>query len=165
MARTKNDNAPEITADETLRPEVAQEFADEQNDAAEHNALIVAQFGDGVPYERVRVVTEAKFFMAQSAEAMLEAGKRLILIKEHEPHGEFVEIVENQLGIAARTARLMMQSAIKYLSPKLESKRQALAVLGKTKLFELITEDDDDIAELADGGAIQARLSSRHCAN
>ncbi|MFU4942462.1 DUF3102 domain-containing protein, partial [Pseudomonas aeruginosa] len=78
----------------------------------------------------------------------------LIVLKEHEPHGEFTQIVTEQLGLAERTARQMMQAAIKYLSPALESKRQTFAVLGKSKLFELLAEDDDDLVALADGGTV-----------
>ncbi|MFT8212319.1 MAG: DUF3102 domain-containing protein, partial [Symbiopectobacterium sp.] len=44
----------------------------------------------------------------------------------------------------------------------------ALGMLGKTKLFELMTEDDEDLAELAEGGTIAGltldeidRMSSR----
>lgn len=153
MARKKNDNTPEVVNDD-LPQQVAETLANSQNAADEHSALITAQFGDGLPYERTRVVTEARFFMAQSAEAMLEAGKRLIMIKEHEPHGEFVGIVQEELGINERTARLMMQAAVKYMSPKLESKRQTFAVLGKSKLFELLAEDDDELAALAEGGTV-----------
>lgn len=153
MARTKNKSAPAIVSD-ALPQEVVDRVQEDQNATSEHREAVLAQFGDGLPYDRARVVTEAKFFMAQSAEAMLEAGKRLILIKEHEPHGGFIEIVENELGLAKRTAQLMMQAAAKYLSPKLQSKAQALALLGKSKLFELLTEDDDELAALAEGGTV-----------
>lgn len=133
---------------------------DADKKAAEQQAVIAqAQhimdtFGDGQLYERSRVVTEARFYMAQSADAMLEAGKRLIVLKENEAHGEFTHIIEDQLGIPSATARRMMQAAFKYCSPQLQSKRSALSVLGKTKLFELMTEDDEQLAELADGGTI-----------
>uniref|UniRef100_T1HRW2 HTH cro/C1-type domain-containing protein n=2 Tax=cellular organisms TaxID=131567 RepID=T1HRW2_RHOPR len=92
--------------------------------------------------------------MAQSAEAMLEAGKRLIILKENEPHGEFIKIVTEKLGMARRTASLIMKAALKYTSPALQSNGQTLAHLGKAKLFELMTEDDEDLAELAEGGTI-----------
>lgn len=124
------------------------------NAMTEHRLEIMQQFGDGLPYERDRIVHETRFYMAQSAEAMLEAGKRLVILKENEPHGDFIDIVESQLSLSKRTAQVMMQASLKYLSPKLESKAQALALLGKTKLFELMTEDDEDLAELADGGTI-----------
>lgn len=122
------------------------------NAMSEHRLEIMQQFGDGLPYERDRIVHETRFYMAQSAEAMLEAGKRLVILKENEPHGDFIDIVESQLSLSKRTAQVMMQASLKYLSPKLEPKAQAL--LGKTKLFELMTEDDEDLVELADGGTI-----------
>lgn len=124
------------------------------NAVAVHTSQVMQQFGDGLPYDRNRVVNEAQFYMAQSAEAMLEAGKRLIVLKENEAHGEFEEVIKNQLGLATRTAQQIMQATTKYTSPKLESKAQALAHLGKTKLFELMVEDDDDLAELAEGGTL-----------
>ncbi|EAY1319540.1 DUF3102 domain-containing protein [Salmonella enterica subsp. diarizonae] len=124
------------------------------NEVSQHRIAVMEQFGEGLPYERTRIIHEARFYMAQSAEAMLEAGKRLVILKENEPHGDFIEIVESQLSLPKRTAQIMMQAALKYLSPKLESKAQALALLGKTKLFELMTESDEELAELADGGTI-----------
>ncbi|MCW3700394.1 DUF3102 domain-containing protein [Burkholderia cenocepacia] len=151
MGRNKQETTV-VPADNTL--EVLPALTEAANTLAARSSEIAKQFGDGLPYERHRVVNEARFYMAQSAEAMLEAGKRLILLKENEPHGEFTTIVEEQLGLAPRTARLMIQAAVKYSSPQLESKRQALAVLGKTKLFELMTEDDEELAALADGGTI-----------
>jgi hypothetical protein len=154
MARKKNEPTELPNPDEKLPDNVVAKIESEDAASRKHSEMIVAQFGDGQPYERTRVVTEARFFMAQSAEAMLEAGKRLILIKEHEQHGDFVEIVENQLGMAARTAQLMMQAAIKYLSPKLQSKAQTFALLGKSKLFELLAEDDESLSALADGGTV-----------
>lgn len=121
---------------------------------AEHSAVVMAQFGDGLPYDRVRVVNEARFYMAQSAEAMLEAGKRLVVLKEHEPHGDFEQVLREQLGIPERTAQRMMQASIRFLSPQLQAKAPTLALLGKSKLFELLAEEDEDLAALADGGTV-----------
>ncbi|MFE8048774.1 DUF3102 domain-containing protein [Brenneria goodwinii] len=149
MARTKSQSV-ELMGDAPLAGDLNVKL----NALTEHRIQVMDQFGDGLPYERDRIVHETRFYMAQSAEAMLEAGKRLVILKECEPHGDFTQIVTEQLGLAERTARLVMQAAIKYTSPQLEPKRQALAVLGKTKLFELMTEDDEELAELADGGTI-----------
>ncbi|HAW2445283.1 TPA: DUF3102 domain-containing protein [Escherichia coli] len=149
MGRTKSQHV-ELETDVALSGDINVSL----NAMTEHRLEIMQQFGEGLPYERDRIVHETKFYMAQSAEAMLEAGKRLIILKECEPHGDFTQIITEQLGLAERTARLVMQAAVKYCSPELESKRQALAVLGKTKLFELMTEDDGDLVELADGGTI-----------
>lgn len=150
MARTKNTHLPELAP----MPTNTEGWQEDVNQLALHTSQVMQQFGDGLPYDRNRVVNEAQFYMAQSAEAMLEAGKRLIVLKENEAHGEFVEVIETELGMAERTARLIMQATIKYTSPKLESKRQTFAVLGKSKLFELMTQDDDDLTELAEGGTV-----------
>ncbi|MFE8103587.1 DUF3102 domain-containing protein [Brenneria goodwinii] len=149
MARTKSQPV-ELMEDAPLAGDLNVKL----NALAEHRMQVMHQFGDGLPYERDRIVHETRFYMAQSAEAMLEAGKRLVILKENEPHGEFIEIVESQLSLSKRTAQVMMQASLKYLSPKLEPKAQALALLGKTKLFELMTESDDELIELADGGTV-----------
>lgn len=149
MARTKSEPAPMVG--DTFLPA---ELSENQNQMALHQQQIMEQFGEGLPYDRSRIVHETKFYMAQSAEAMLEAGKRLVILKENEPHGDFTDIIESQLALSKRTAQIMMQASLKYLSPKLESKAQALAHLGKTKLFELMTEDDEELAALAEGGTI-----------
>lgn len=124
------------------------------NAMTEHRIEIMQQFGDGLPYERDRIVHETRFYMAQSAEAMLEAGRRLVILKENEPHGDFIEIVTGQLGLPKTTAHRMMQASLKYLTPSLESKVPTLEHLGKSKLFELMIEDDESLAELADGGTV-----------
>ncbi|EDS7589942.1 DUF3102 domain-containing protein [Salmonella enterica subsp. diarizonae] len=126
----------------------------ELNEISQHRVAIMEQFGEGLPYERTRIIHEARFYMAQSTEAMLEVGKRLTILKECEPHGEFENIVRNSLGIPERTAQRIMQAAIKFLSPTLEAKAPTLALLNKSKLFELVTEDDEDLAELAEGGTV-----------
>lgn len=120
------------------------------------NSVQVAELvGYELAYDRDRIIQETWFYMGTAAEAMLEAGKRLVLLKENEGHGEFTRIVEEQLGIPARTARQMMQAAIKYLAdPTLAGKRQAFTVLGKAKMFELMTLDSDELVELSEGGSV-----------
>ncbi|RYC42837.1 DUF3102 domain-containing protein [Pectobacterium zantedeschiae] len=149
MARTKSQTV-ELVEDAPLAGDLNVKL----NALTEHRMQVMSQFGDGLPYERDRIVHETKFYMAQSAEAMLEAGKRLVILKECEPHGDLVDIIENDLGLPYRTAARMMQASAKYLSPALKSNVPALAHLGKTKLFELVTESDDDLIELAEGGTV-----------
>ncbi|PAU99107.1 hypothetical protein CBG25_20575 [Arsenophonus sp. ENCA] len=140
----------DITPEQPLTPDLMNNL----NALAEHQQAIMDKYGEGLPYQRERIVHEARFYMAQSAEAMLEAGKRLIIIKENEPHGSFKNIVTDQLGLTTSTAQRMMQAALKYLSPTLSTKSPTLGCLGKAKLFELMTQDDEDLAELAEGGTI-----------
>jgi hypothetical protein len=132
------------------------------------SSAVQAQFGDGLPYDRERLIAETRFFMASAAEAMLEAGKRLIVLKEQEGHGEFIRICEEQLGIGTRSAQLMMSAAAKFLSPKLAGKAGVLTQLGKTKLYDLMLEDDEALTALTEGGTLAGlqlddieRMSSR----
>ncbi|MFT2791772.1 DUF3102 domain-containing protein [Serratia sp. T13T92] len=149
MGRTKSQSI-ELVEDVPLSGDINISL----NAITEHQLEIMQQFGDGLQYERNRIVHETRFYMAQSAESMLEAGKRLVILKENEPHGEFISIIENELGLPYRTSVRMMQAATKYLSPSLKSNMPTLAHLGKSKLFELMTEDDESLAELADGGTV-----------
>lgn len=123
----------------------------------ERSKEISVLYGDGAPYDRDRVVGEARFFMSQSAEAMLETGKRLIQLKENEPHGDFLEILDRRLGMTARAAQKLMQAAVKYLAPALQGPNApapALLGLGKAKLLELLSEPDEDLKALASGGTV-----------
>jgi hypothetical protein len=136
-----HDETPSITSWDQVK---------DANQASEHSQQIMVAYGDNLPYDRTRIVGEARFYAGQSAEAMLEFGKRLVILKEHEPHGDFLHILDSQIGMAPRTAQHIMQAAIKYSSPK----TKALSHLSKSKLFELMTEDDEQLAELADGGTV-----------
>lgn len=91
---------------------------------------------------------EIRFFQQRTVECLLETGKRLLLLKQMTPHGEFAARVE-VLGFAERTARRFMQAASKA------GKSATVAVLaGRTKnqkaFLELITHDDDVIDNLAE---------------
>ena len=126
--------------------EKATKNADKLN---QHLAKIDATYGDSQPYDPIRLINETKFYLQNAANSMLEAGNRLILLKEHEPHGEFIEALE-QIGIVPRAAQRMMQAAIKFSGPS----ARALAHLGKTKLLELMVEDDQELESLAEGGTL-----------
>ncbi|MGX8941957.1 DUF3102 domain-containing protein [Symbiopectobacterium sp. Eva_TO] len=150
MGRKALPMTAEITPEQPLTPDLMNNL----NALAEHQQAIMDKYGEGLPYERERIVHEARFYMAQSAEAMLEAGKRLIILKENEPHGEFTKVITNQLGLNYGTAARIMQATIKYMNPKLAPNLSTFLDLGKSKLYELMLEDDEDLAELAEGGTI-----------
>lgn len=154
MARKPRETQPkaEVVADDEL-PKLPEAVA-AANVLAVQGQQVIEQYGDGLPYDRERVVTECRFFMAATAETMLETGRRLILLKENEAHGDFIDIVEGRLGMTARTAQRIMAASVKFTSPKLTPKATTLSFLGKAKLFELVAEDDDELAALAEGGTV-----------
>ena len=121
---------------------------------AVRQGVISQTYGDNLVYQRERVVNEAQFFIGQSGEALLQAGKRMVELKENESHGDFLAIVENQLGLGKRAAQAMMQAAAKYLSPRLVGKAQTSALLGRSKMLELVTEPDEDLEQFFDGGTL-----------
>ncbi|WP_312481071.1 DUF3102 domain-containing protein [Stutzerimonas nitrititolerans] len=145
---------PQASVELVEDPKVGSGLTAAQHLLAEHNMMVIEQHGDGLPYDRDRLINEARFYMNTAAEAMLEAGKRLVMIKEVEGHGEFIRICEERLGLGGRSAQLMMQASLKYLSPGLEKHAGKLQHLGKTKLYDLMLEDDEDLTALAEGGTL-----------
>lgn len=84
---------------------------------------------------------EIRFYQRRTVEAILETGRRLLVLKELTPHGEFSKRVE-LLGFADRTARRFMAAAAKT------AKSANLAVLSSTvknasAFLELVTHDED----------------------
>lgn len=112
-------------------------------------AQIDALYGDGSPYERSAAIQKARYFLSQSAEALLLGGRQLILIKEHETHGDFFAAL-SQIGVPPRTAQKMMQAAVKYNGEK----TRLVDKLNRGKLLELLAEDDEELAALTEGGTL-----------
>ncbi|WP_336142421.1 DUF3102 domain-containing protein [Acinetobacter sp. 102] len=94
---------------------------------------------------------EIRFYQQRSVEAVLELGKRLLILKEITPHGEFTKRIE-MLGISKRTAQRFMSVVLKF------SKTTSMSLLEKSgngsKLLELMVLDDDDIDVIEQGGSI-----------
>lgn len=91
---------------------------------------------------------EIRFYQRRSVEALLECGKRLLLLKKMTAHGEFEQRVE-MLGFSYRTASRFMQAAQKT------SKSANLALLSAevksaSAFLELVTHDDDVLENLAE---------------
>lgn len=89
-----------------------------------------------------------RFYQRRTVETCLELGKRLLILKELSPHGQFEQRVE-LLGFAERTAQRFMQAAAKT------AKSANLAVLSTqvksvSAFLELITHDDDTLKGIAE---------------
>jgi hypothetical protein len=133
-------------------PTIPQIVIDEKREHTKHMIEIDMKYGDTAPYHADRVIQEVRFLLNQSAEAMLEAGRRLILIKEHEEHGEWLRRL-NSINLDKTVAARMMQAAVKFSNV---ATSQYLSNLNKSKLIELMVLDDDEIHELLDeGGSVR----------
>ncbi|MDR1316555.1 MAG: DUF3102 domain-containing protein [Spirochaetales bacterium] len=105
---------------------------------------IEEEYGDGQPYERLRLENEIRFYRQQMGESLIETGKRLKRIKANEEHGGFLQVLEN-LNMAARSAQYAMTAAEKF------GNTPTLAHLDSSKIKALTVLDDDSIQALEDG--------------
>lgn len=88
--------------------------------------------------------------LTASANSMLSAGCRLLRLKEHEGHGRFMKALE-ELGIVNKTARRLMNTAMKFVSDTGSVKYPRLMQQSVSKIYELALLDDDDLKDLDDG--------------
>lgn len=152
MARTPT----QTTAPAELMP--ADQQAEQQLVTLQDNAIVqheaeLNQLAHSLGYQGSLTVggleDEIRFYQRRSVEALLECGKRLVLLKKITAHGEFEDRVE-MLGFSVRTARRFMQAAAKI------TKSANLAVLSTqvksaSAFLELVTHDDDaDLERLAE---------------
>nr|DAX84647.1 MAG TPA: Protein of unknown function (DUF3102) [Caudoviricetes sp.] len=106
-----------------------------------------AYLPEGETYNLHITMERARFYQAQAANSLIELGKQLLLLKHHEPHGQFVAAVE-ELGLAYRSAAYAMTAAQKF------SNVQTFAGLARSKQIALTVLDDDSIKNLEDGGVL-----------
>ncbi len=147
MARPKNLSS---VAEDTAKPVTGIEA--DQAQAAERSALVIKQFGDGLPFDLPRYEHVIRTHLARSADEMLAAGRALIVVREHVPHGEWREFL-GRLNIDHTLAKRMQQAALKF-SNGATSDHLIEAAGNKSKLIELLVLDDDQVAELNDGGTV-----------
>jgi hypothetical protein len=148
MARTKQEHTTEQHTVEST-PELDNANA-ALNQQMANNLVINQQFGLEL-YNRERVESEIRFFMGQSMEALLNVGKLLIQLKENEAHGEWINSL-GRIGIGADVAQRTMKAALKFSNTA--STRLLEAAGNKTKLFELLVLDDEELAELNNGESL-----------
>lgn len=94
---------------------------------------------------------QVHFQQRRSAEAVLEMGKALLLIKEQSPHGEFVAKLGDS-SIHPRMAQRFMAAALKFGKSDAVSLLRAAAT--QAKVLELTVLDDEEIAALEKDGAL-----------
>lgn len=119
-----------------------------------HSANVMAKFSRGEAYNEAIWIERGRFAVRQTMEGMFELGRALVVIKEHTPHGRFTEIINTEFGLHEREAHRLMNATLRFIDPKMKAAQPKLMDLGKSKLLELLVEDDDTLLELADGGDI-----------
>lgn len=164
MARTaRNNDLPQnLEADPALVSRDLQAFdaAVTADAAATSSARALAL---SIGYEGAMTVgaleDEIRFYQRRTVEACLELGKRLLMLKEVAPHGEFMQRIE-MLGFNDRTARRFMQAAAKTVkSANLST--LSTQVRSVSAFLELVTLDDDVIDDIAKMDAIDRMSASQ----
>lgn len=149
MARQSN--APTVRED-AAKPAANIEAA--QAEAAERSALVLKQYGDGLPFDLPRYEHVIRTHLSRSADEMLAAGRALLVVREHVPHGEWQEVLD-RLGLEKGVAARMAKAALKFSGANVPTSAHLIEAAGnKSKLFELLTLDDEEIKELNDGGTV-----------
>jgi len=105
-------------------------------------------YSDGMPYELDRIENEIKFYMAQTAQALFESGKRFLRIRAHENHGAFYAALE-RIKVPERTADYAM-AVVKKFGPN----PLPVADLGSSKIKMLTVFEEDDIKKFVAGGPL-----------
>ncbi len=124
------------------------------NSAAIQSAAVMEQWGNNEVYNEERWVERARQAARKTLEGMFELGRALIVLKEHTEHGRFRDIAEMELGLHYRETARLMNATKRFATPQMQKAAPKLMDLGKSKLLELLVEEDDTLAELADGGEL-----------
>ena len=114
---------------------------------AQHIAVIEQTYGMDLPYQLDIYVAAIRQRAAESAMRLIEIGRLLILIREREPTPVYMSALE-RCGITPRFAQRAIQTAVKLAD------RAEIQALGVSKALELLSEDDDALDALADGGTV-----------
>ena len=116
------------------------------NQTAMHSLMVMEQWGNGEAYNEDRWIERGRQAMRQTVEGMFELGRVLIVLKEHMTWEKFADVCE-VFGMSARATR-------RFATPQMQKAQSKLMELGKSKLLELLVEEDEAIVDLADGGDI-----------
>lgn len=130
--------------------------AEQINQQALHSMQLMEQWGDGEVYNEAVWVEKGKQAINKTLEGMFELGKALIVLKEHTEHGRFLEIAEKEFGIKRAEVARLINATMRFGSKEMKQVQAKFSEkgIGKSKILELLVEDDDNLIELANGGDI-----------
>ena len=123
------------------------------NQTAMHSLMVMEQWGNGEAYNEDRWIERGRQAMRQTVEGMFELGRVLIVLKEHMTWEKFADVCE-VFGMSVRAAQQLTQATRRFATPQMQKAQSKLMELGKSKLLELLVEEDETLAELADGGEV-----------
>lgn len=145
---------PPIDHEDVQLGEMALQLQAERQQTAQENAVALAgQLGYAGTLTVGGLEEEIRFYQRRTVEAVLETGKRLVILKELAGHGEFLKSLE-RLDIASRAAQRLMQATIKFSNAS-TSTLLALPNLNESKMIELLVLDEGEIEALDQGDTVR----------
>lgn len=145
---------PAIDHDEVELGAFALQVQAEQKQQAQQNAVALAQqLGYDGALSVVSLEEEIRFYQRRSVEAVLETGKRLLLLKEISAHGEFMGSLE-RLGVGQSLANKLMAATMKFSNSE-STTILSLPNLNQGKLLELLVLDEGEIEALDQGDTVR----------
>ncbi len=143
-----NINQEQFASDHAALNEVARMNAE----ASDNAHALAAQLGYDGSLTVGALEDEIRFYQRRSVEAVLELGKRLIILRELTPHGEFSKRLD-LLDISDRMAQKFMASTLKFSNTNSSSLLKAAGT--QTKMLELLALDDGEIDALERGESVR----------
>lgn len=122
-----------------------------QNYQAAHSVMVMEQWGNGEIYNEATWIERGRHAVRQTMEGMFELGRALIVLKEHTERGRFLEIVKREFGIGHNETARLMAATQRFATPQMQKAAPKLMDLGKSKLLELLVEEDVTLIGLAEG--------------
>lgn len=117
----------------------------------ESTQLVIAQFGDGLPWSPEHYETAIRTELQRGFASLLRAGRYLLVARECAAHGDWVGLLE-RLGISRSQAHRLIEAARRVANvPALGHLGDRL---GSTKFFDLLALPDEELAALAGGGTV-----------
>ena len=105
---------------------------------------------------------EIKFYLNQTAQNIIEVGKRLIQAKELVAHGEWLNWLDGNFGMTVRTADRFMKCAERF------SNWTTSSILNSSQMFEMLAlpagDEEKFIAEMAAEGTTVENMTIKKSA-
>jgi hypothetical protein len=134
--------------------------ADEQSAMAEYEPMerekAVAQIEGRFPYQRERYLIEIDLCLRRAEMSYIEAGKMFLVMKEREPHGEFMRILEERFPQYSISHIYKLMQAALFLEehPRIAEK---VPEMPKTSVLELCSLPDEDLDEFEEKGVLAGK--------
>lgn len=120
-----------------------------QNELAEKKKYrALAMFADGLPWDKDRYIRKTQEALETHFQSGIEAGKRLIVLKEMLPHGAYVQALEH-IGIKRTSAWNYMKVAERFCG----FDSDIAAELGVTKLYALLKAPEEELQKIEENGS------------